>query len=180
MTAAPRASAARRSAPNEGLPRATRRRYGAAMTTSALSVITAMDHRKPGLKPAKQRLLLFFAQGHHLAWAGAPLFDEALIAIDRGVTVETATAGGAGSLPPNDMLVTIGSVVTRYAQLSAAELRILIRASEPWRNARKADNGAHVDPAELRAWFLRDDETDDPDDERPTRAERAEAEAHLP
>lgn len=153
------------------------RRYVAPMTTSANSVITAINHRKPGLKPAKQRLLLFFVQGQYLAWKGEPMFGESLIAIDRGVTVEAAV--GDDSELPNSMLITITQCVSRYAQLSAAELRLLIQASEPWLNARKLGAGPAINLAELRAWFRRDDETDDPDDERLNRAEMAEAMAFF-
>lgn len=160
--------------PDEGLFEPRRASYPAPMTTSANSVIAAIDHRKPGLRPAKQRLLLFFVQGHYLARFGEPMFAEPLIAIDRGVTVSPAS-GEAAELPNRD-LITITQTVARYAQLSAAELRLLIQASGPWQNARKSSTDIGL--AELRAWFLRDDETDDPDDERFNRAELAEVRAY--
>lgn len=162
-----------------GMDRARPPRYRAPMTTSANSVITAIEARRPGLRPGKQHLLLFFAQGHHLAWAGEPLFPEALAATERGVTVHDLTPDPAPPISDEARLGTITNVVVRYSGLSPAELRTLIQASTPWQLARKAGDDTHIEPAWLAEWFRRAEETDDPDDERPTRAERAEAEAYL-
>lgn len=137
---------------------------------TANSVIAAIDVRRPGLKLAKQHLLLFFAQGHHVAHFGVPLFDEAIVATDLGVTVE---ADGSPVDQPDSEgpLNTIGYVVERYGSLPPADLRALIQASQPWQLA--VLTGRPINIGALRDWFLRDDETDDPDDERPNRAERA-------
>jgi uncharacterized phage-associated protein len=142
---------------------------------SANSVIAAIDARRPGLKLAKKHSLLFFVQGHHIAHFGVPLFDEPIVATDRGVTVEAD--GSPASQPDREgPLNTIGYVVERYGALSPADLRALIQVSEPWQLASPA--GGVVNIGALREWFLRDDETDDPDDERPNRAERAEADEY--
>ena len=140
-------------------------------TITANSVIAAIDARRPGLKPAKQHLLLFFCQGHHIAHFGVPLFNEPIVATDRGVTVETD--GSPADQPDGEgPLNTIGFVVERYGSLSPADLRALILASKPWQLATLT--GDHLNIGARRDWFRRDDETDDPDDERPNRAERAE------
>lgn len=137
---------------------------------SAKSVIAAIDARRPGLKPAKKHLLLFFAQGHHIAHFGVPLFGEPIVATDRGVTV--ATEGSPVEQPDGEgPLNTIGYVVERYGSLTPADLRTLVQSSQPWQLA--ALTGGLVNIGALRDWFRRDDETDDPDDERPNRAERA-------
>jgi uncharacterized phage-associated protein len=149
------------------------------MTTSAYSVIAAIDERRPGMKPGKQQLLLFFAQGHHLVWGGVPLFAEKMVATDRGVTAETSADEDTTEITSEALLNTIGYVVMRYAALSPADLRTLIEASRPWQDARKPDIGPYIDLDQLRDWFLRPDETDDPDDERPSRAEVADVEAYL-
>jgi uncharacterized phage-associated protein len=143
-------------------------------TVTANSAIAAIDARRPGLKLAKKHVLLFFAQGHHMAHFGRPLFGEVIIATDRGVSV--AGADGAPSFQPQNegQLNTIGYVIERYGALSPADLRTLIQASEPWQDA---STGRIVDLLNLRDWFRRDDETDDPDDERPNRAERAQVAA---
>ena len=150
--------------------------YGAPMT-SANSVIAAIAARRPGLRPAKQHLLLFFGQGHHLAWAGEPLFSEDLYATDHGVAAGTTDAEAA-PITSEAQLGTISNVIIRYSGLSPADLRTLVQASRPWQLARAGDD-ARIEWAWLTEWFRRPDETDDPDDERPSRAERAEAEAYL-
>lgn len=149
------------------------------MTTNVNSVIAAMDARRPGLKPAKKHLLLFFIQGHHLAWADEPMFAEALYATDRGVSLDDADNDPAAPISDEAVLGTISSVLVRYSGLSPADLRTLIQASQPWESAAKPGAEGRIELAWLSDWFRRPDETDDPDDERPNRAEAAEAEAYL-
>ena len=166
------------SSPAEGMDPVEPSRYVAPMTTSAKSVINAIDERRPGMTAAKKHLLLFFAQGHHLAWADEPLFAEPLYATDRGVTVPDNTDPPA-PITSEAALGTITNVVVRYSSLSPADLRTLIQASQPWRLACKASDDTRIEWAWLTDWFRRPDETDDPDDERPNLAESAEAEAYL-
>jgi uncharacterized phage-associated protein len=147
------------------------------MTTSANSVIAAIDARRPGLKLAKTYSLLFFVQGHHIAHFGRPLFDDPITATDRGVSVSDADADGAAEQPDSEgPLNTIGYVIERYSALSPADLRTLIQASQPWQAATTPGGGGRIDLDILRDWFRRDDETNNPDDERPNRAERAQTE----
>lgn len=164
---------------DSGTDDGVRGQYRAPMTTTVSAVITAINFRRPGLKPPKIASLLYFAQGHHLGWSGEPLFSEPLVATDRGVTVETPAGSQSEPISREALLNSIGYTIDRYSALSPADLRTLIQASQPWQNARKPDAGPHIDLGDLREWFLRPDETDDPDDERPNRAERAEAEAYL-
>lgn len=147
------------------------------MTTSANSVIAAMDQRRPGMRPGKLILLLFFCQGHHLAHHGEPLFAEPIYATGRGITVDEATGEPAQQPADNRQLLTISRAVTRYGDLSPADLRTLILASLPWELATKRSADPRIEWAWLRDWFRRPDETDDPDDERPNRAEMTEARA---
>jgi uncharacterized phage-associated protein len=154
-------------------------RYRAPMTTSANSVIAAIDIRRPGLKLRKKVLLLFFAQGHHLAFSGEPLFDEPIYATKDSVTVEGLTGEPSGQPTAEDALGTITDIVVRYSALSPAELRTLVQASTPWQVASKPGPDSRIDWAHLRDWFNRPEETDDPDDERPSRVERDEASAYL-
>lgn len=155
------------------------RRYCPPMTTTAHAVLSAMDVRRPGLRPAKQHLLLFFAQGHHLAWSGTVLFAEDLYATARGVALPEAGREAGEPMLSEAMLGTVTGVVVRYSGLSPADLRTLVQASAPWRLARAAGGDARIDRDALGDWFRRPEETDDPDDERPDEAERAEAEAYL-
>jgi uncharacterized phage-associated protein len=139
--------------------------------TTANAVIAAIDARWPGLKLAKQHSLLFFAQGHHMAHFSRPLFDEPITATDRGVAVPDADGSPAEQPGGEGALNTIGYVIERYGSLSPSDLRTLIQASQPWQLA--ALTGGVVNVGALQDWFRRDDETDNPDDERPNRAERA-------
>lgn len=152
-------------------------RYVAPMTTAS-SVIEFINARRPGLKPAKQHLLLFFAQGHHLAWSGQLLFADSLTATDRGVTLEGPFSAGQ-PITSEGEANSIGYTLDRYGALSPADLRILIQASTPWAEAIKSPDGHRINHEQLREWFLREDETNDPDDERPSQAERAAVEAEL-
>lgn len=142
--------------------------------TTAASVIRAIESRRPGLKPGKQQLLLFFCQGHHVGHANQPLFDEAIYATTEATATVYTDTPHAPPITTELELNTIGYVIERYGALSPADLRTLIRASLPWEMATKAATTTRIDLSLLRDWFLRDDETDDPDDERPNRAERDE------
>jgi uncharacterized phage-associated protein len=165
--------------PSEGQPDQAFRRYRPPMTTSASSVIAAIEARRPGLTTAKLHLLLFFAQGHHLAHSDDPLFAEALYATERGVSLDDVHDETASTPTAEGQLNSIGYVVSRYGALSHADLRTLVQASTPWQLAMKSTSSPRIEWAWLRDWFRRPDETDDPDDERPNRAEVAEVEAYL-
>ena len=167
------------SSPIEGMASAPYRRYVAPMSTTANSVITAIEARRPGLTPAKKRLLLFFCQGHHLAHFDDPLFAEAVYAGEQGISLDDAYDEPAPAPTDEGLLNTIGYVVARYGALSHADLRTLMQASTPWQLAMKSTNGPRIEWVWLRDWFRRPDETDDPNDERPNRAEVAEVEAYL-
>ncbi len=148
-------------------------RYVAPMTTTVNAVIKVMDINRPGLSETKRNLLLFFCQGHHLALGGDALFAEALYATDHGIDVHIATEPDATDSPSGGALNTIGAVIMRYADLSPADLRTLIHASAPWQLAMKSTAGSRIEWAWLRDWFRRPDETDDPDDSRPTKSQLA-------
>lgn len=139
------------------------------VTFAANSIIAAIDARRPGLKLAKKHSLLFFVQGHHIAHFGSPLFAEPITATDVGVSVPDADGSLAEQPESEGPLNTIGYVIERYGALSPADLRALIQSSQPW----QAATTGRIDLDALRDWFRRDDETNDPDDERPNRAERA-------
>ncbi len=149
------------------------RRYVAPMTTSVNSVIKAIEINRPGLSDTKRDLLLYFAQGHHLALGGEALFTEALYATDHGVTLDDMPDLDAATPPSTAALNTINRVLSRYANLSPTDLRTLIRASTPWQLATKSTASPRVEWAWLRDWFSRPDELDDPTDERPTRTQIA-------
>lgn len=145
-------------------------------TWPARSIIAAISVRRPGMSGAKLEQLLFFAQGHHLAWRGRPLFEESLYAVDGGVALAGIPDWEAPTLRDEGALNTVGYVVERYAALAPADLRALIQASDPWRSAHGSPGRFHpIKEEELREWFLRPDEANDPADERPNLAVMAEA-----
>lgn len=146
---------------------------------SASSVIAAIAVRRPGMTFNKLQLLLFFAQGHHLAWHGRPLFGEPMYATEQTIAVEDTSATGSAALEGEGPLNVVGYAVERYGAMSPADLRALIQASQPWQAATRTGGAARIDWADLRGWFLRAEETNDPDDERPNRAEMAEAMSFL-
>lgn len=166
------------SSPPKGMESIPAGGYLAPMTSVA-SVITAMAARRPGLSDTKTQLLLFFCQGHHLAHFDNPLFTEPIYATDHGVTVEDVHGGELPPIDGNRPLTTISRALARYGNLSPADLRTLVQASQPWQLAMKSTSSPRIEWAWLRDWFRRPDETDDPDDERATRAEVAEAAAFL-
>jgi uncharacterized phage-associated protein len=142
--------------------------------TTANTVIAAIDARRPGLSDTKRNLLLFFCQGHELAHTGNALFAEPIYATNRGVCIdEPATPGNALFDAPREPLTagqlnTVGGVLTRYADLSPADLRTLVQASTPWQLAIKSTLGQRIEWAWLQDWFRRPAETDDRADDRPT------------
>jgi hypothetical protein len=133
------------------------RQYGAPMTTSANTVIDAIEERAPELSEIRQHLLLFFCQGHHLADLGAPLFAEPLYATLSGVHVDLE----AGEPEPdttamnNQQLGTVGYVLHRYHSLSIADLSTLVVASSAWQLARQAGDDARIEWMWLTDWFRR-------------------------
>jgi uncharacterized phage-associated protein len=135
---------------------------------SATTITAAIDADRPGLSPAKTQLLLFFCQGHHLADLGVPLFIDPLYATATGVLAESDEP--PAGLDDESALNTVGYVLERYGNLSPADLRTLIQASGPWRLGRGSGDDARIEWAWLRDWFLRPEEQNDPDDDRPTAA----------
>jgi uncharacterized phage-associated protein len=142
------------------------------MTASAYAVTEAIEARRPGLSETKRNLLLFFCQGHQLAHSGDPLFPEALYATDNGVGLDDSGDVPREPLTPGQ-LNTVRDALTRYADLSPADLRTLVQASTPWQLAIKSTLGPRIEWAWLRDWFRRPDETEDPEDDRPTQSQIA-------
>jgi hypothetical protein len=161
------------SSPVVGLPGRYGQRYVPPMTSSITVAIDAVEARRPGLSDTKRNLLLYFCQGHHLAHSGDALFAEALYATDNGVDVDEPGDLPAGEPLTNGQLNTIGDVLSRYGNLSPADLRTLVQASVPWQLAIKSTLGPRIEWAWLRDWFRRPDETEDPEDDRPTQSKIA-------
>ncbi|MFN2495667.1 MAG: Panacea domain-containing protein [Pseudonocardiaceae bacterium] len=110
--------------------------------------------------------LLYYCQGHHLAWFGEPLFTEAIEAWDMGpVVAELWRAENRGtSTPPGQELGsrelnTVGYVLSRYGNLTGKDLEILSHGEDPWREAdqhRRPGSAARIAHDALVTWFRAD------------------------
>jgi len=151
------------------------------MTVTAARIAAALRHSRPDITPAKVHKLLYFAQGHHLAWFAEPLFTDPVVAWDNGPIIQTLLHR---PLPepsiadlPEKALNTVGYVCSRYRNLSRIDLETLTKAQQPWTQASQQRRPGIAVPISLdvmRAYFA----TVDIDDEQPiiTAAQLA---AHL-
>jgi uncharacterized phage-associated protein len=109
----------------------------------------------------KLHKLLYYAQGHHLAITGRPLFDADLHAGENGPIVDGFDRVDWTTDPrPRDTLTeaalnTVGYVLSRYGRLSILDLQHLSMAEPPWRNA-AAGYGRLIDVQDMAAYFKGD------------------------
>lgn len=113
----------------------------AAIPASAHDVARELRRRVPGIGMTVLQKLLYYSQGWHLAHTGRPMFSEHLEAWANGPVVASLwreetrrdTPPPEPRALPADALATVGYVVSRYGQLSAAELIALTHDEDPWR-----------------------------------------------
>ena len=109
---------------------------------SAQDVAAELRKRLPGVGTVKLHKLLYYAQGHHLATFGTPLFEDTISAWDMGPVVGSLWYRERNGIP-NDQpgtlteaeLNTVGYVVSRYGALSGTDLRHLAHSERPWQDA---------------------------------------------
>jgi len=118
------------------------RAYHRPVPRSVHDVAAALRAESPGLPIKKLHKLLYYCQGHHLAWFGEPLFTESIEAGDMGPVVAELWRAEkhAGPVPPraelaNEELNTVGYVLSRYGNLTGRDLENLSHAEDPWRDA---------------------------------------------
>jgi Antitoxin SocA-like, Panacea domain len=99
--------------------------YSRSMALSARDVAAALRERLPSVPTKKLHKLLYYAQGHHLAVFGTPLFDESISAWDMGPVVGSLWYGekqgqvdGDSSRLDETALNSVGYVVSRYGRLT--------------------------------------------------------------
>lgn len=116
--------------------------YPADMTISAHDVAAELRRELPGIGVKKLHKMLYYAQGHHLAHSGQPLFSELISAWDMGPVVGTLWyAEKEGQAPPTNRplneaaLNTVGYVVSRYGKLTGRDLENLSHSEAPWQRA---------------------------------------------
>lgn len=144
------------------------------MPVSARDVAAALRERHPGLGKKKLHKLLYFAQGHHLAVFGRPLFSDTIAAWDMGPVVpslwkeEKDGDPMAGETVPTKLgeaeLNTVGYVLSRYGNLSANDLEDLSHSQAPWRdaNVRRMPSGSvRIEQDAIRDFFAAADDASD-------------------
>jgi uncharacterized phage-associated protein len=148
----------------------TSRQYSAGMTVSAHDVAAVLRERLPGLPTLKLHKLLYYTQAHHLVATGQPLFGEAVSAWDMGPVVaplwqaEREKQAAPPRRPLGDtQLNIVDYVVTRYGNLSGADLMHLTHAEDPWLLADR-DRPAKGS-VRIRNEWMRDYFRDEPHDE---------------
>lgn len=146
--------------------------YPRRMTVSAFDVAAALRARLPGVPTKKLHKLLYYCQGHHLAWFGKPLFAETISAWDMGPVVGRLWYAEDNQLPappPSPVgeaeLNTVGYVVSRYGGLTGNDLERLTHTETPWQRAdegRRPGTSTRIERDWIEAYFrARDDESDD-------------------
>jgi uncharacterized phage-associated protein len=144
------------------------------MTVLARDVATVFRDRLPGLPTKKLHKLLYYAQGHHLATFGEPLFQENISAWDMGPVVgqlwyQEKQAG----IEKTDVrlgeaeLNTIGYVVSRYGRLTGRDLESLTHSEMPWQRAnrsRRPRESVRIQSAWLEEFFKADGAADAEED----------------
>lgn len=138
----------------------------AALGTSSVSahdVARELRRRSPGLGVKKLHKLLYYAQGHHLAATGAPLFVESVSAWDMGPVVgQLWRREKDGEPPPPEALLdeaglnTVGYVTSRYGSLSGLDLEHLTHSEDPWRLAdqrRRPGESVRMELSTMRQYF---------------------------
>lgn len=143
-------------------------------TTSAFLVAAEIRRRDPEIGALKLQKLLYYAQAHHAATFGVPLFSEPLRAWDMGPVVPAVwTAEKAGRAVTVDgnldegHLNTVGYVMSRYGRLTGRDLMHLTHAEAPWIDAererqRKGSKSEPITPAALINYFRNEADDDTP------------------
>ncbi|MGH3938178.1 MAG: Panacea domain-containing protein [Pseudonocardiaceae bacterium] len=135
---------------------------------SAHDIATELRAQRPGMLIKKLHKLLYYCQGHHLAWFGQPLFVEAIEAWDMGpVVAELWRDENRGNPTPpcrelgNQELNTVGYVLSRYGKLSGRDLEHLSHSEDPWRDAnehRRPRGAVLIEHDALVTYFTADHE----------------------
>ncbi|MEU3163521.1 Panacea domain-containing protein [Streptosporangium sp. NPDC006930] len=152
------------------------------MPLSAHAIAAAFRQRQPGMGVKKLHKLLYYAQGHHLAAFGQPLFRESISAWDMGPVVGQVWGDekyGALIEEPPELteaeLNTIGYVLSRYGGLTATDLENLTHSEAPWQRAdrgRPPGGKARIELEWLQEFFANQVD-DDEDEPQPDHAEFA-------
>lgn len=115
----------------------------------------------PGVTPMKLHLLMYLAQGHHLASTGRRLFAEDMYAMDHGPVVPSQLGRFSGRRPiagrrrralprmPWEVTGFLDRLWQAYRDLPAEELRTRVLSLAPW----TCDGTVRIPDAELGEAF---------------------------
>jgi uncharacterized phage-associated protein len=151
------------------------------MILSARDVAAEIRKRLPGVGTVKLHKLLYYAQGHHLATFGTPLFKDTISAWDMGPVVGSlwhaereAVPADAPSLLTEAELNTVGYVISRYGALSGTDLRHLTHSEQPWPDAnrrRRPGTSVRIPVEAIEDYFASVDLEDDAEGGEPLDAD---------
>lgn len=118
----------------------------------------------PDVGGPKLHRLLYYVQGHRLAYSGRPAFTEAIVAGPDGPEVagfdDDHREHVRGVLDDEVLSIAYMEVVGRYGRLSTADLNRLSMAETPWRDA---SPGAVIGHDALAAFFAGDGAREQPE-----------------
>jgi uncharacterized phage-associated protein len=139
------------------------------MPVSAHDVARELRALMPLCGAVKLHKLLYMCQGWHLAWYGAPLFEEDLEAWENGpVVADVWRDEKDGRRPPSPEplpssgLLVVDFVFGRYGSLSGRDLIELTHSEGPWTAANARAGAARViTTSELREFFAHAEREDE-------------------
>ena len=115
----------------------------------AAAVAGEIRRRRSGIGNVKLHKLLYYVQGHHLAWEGRPAFVEEIEAWEMGPVVarlwrdERYRDQSAGGEPlPETVRNAVTNVLCRFGHMTGKELIDATHAEDPW--CRVTGNGCNV------------------------------------
>ena len=115
------------------------------VTARAADVAASLRSRLAGSGEVKVHKLLYYVQGHHLAWHGRPAFVETIEAWVNGPVVADLWRSEKYEPPAepaaidNDVLEVVCMVASRYGHLTGKDLIKLSHNEDPWRDLSESD-----------------------------------------
>ncbi|WFE23093.1 hypothetical protein O7621_07180 [Solwaraspora sp. WMMD937] len=131
-------------------------RYVGPMAVTANQAAAALRVHLPQVDGTKLHWLLYYVQGHHLAYTGKPAFPNRILASTNGAAVEDFVDQHQPHTPGvlDDWLLNVVlAVATRYGKTTTGDLDRLARAEPPWQNTMA---GQAINHAMMRAFFTGD------------------------
>lgn len=115
---------------------------------SAAAVAKEIRRRRQSIGKAKLHKLLYYVQGYHLAWEGAPAFEDDIEAWERGPVVADLWHAEKHGVQVRDetLPVSVHNIVTnvlcRLGNMTGAELIAATHREDPWVHA--TDGGRRI------------------------------------